>query len=916
MTGSVNRGGDTPREAAWEETGAGLDTGRAEEPTDIADSGQPLGDDLEEELTEVIDDAKTAAARAGVDTGTMLAVNSEFSRNALDGREDYPGEGKTSFAFELHNLPSASSIGEVEDALNELDDVDVRIVYPTSMAWVTAGRAVDPTIIVDRFQDFGIHASLTDSSLRRRLAWSDVEERRYGRSVRRHHRRTRAIGMSGRLRRQIEEEERANELARQSGFMDRGKVVRTTPTAPAEVLFTARALLTKERFIVALLFSLPVLLVSYFPQLQFDYWQWTLIFLSAPVVFYSAWPFHRAMLGGVRRHTSALDAASSVAVLLAWAWSVAMIVFTDVGDPTHRSNPQWVSLDPTRFEDGALFFDVACGMTVLLVGGRLFSLKTRASYLEQLSRYKLDPGTLVTVVRKNRKTGEVKQVDIPIQKLNVGDDILVEPGEIIPVDGSVIGGSSVIDATALGISPYTAKVHSKVYAGCINETKRLKIRVHNTGHRTWLAAIYRWVRAAARHQNESDGLAIKTASFLVPTSLIIAAADFAMWALITNNLNQAFATALAVLGCVAPVALAVSASLATRLGIENAARRGVLINEAEDVHALDQIEAVIFNRVGTLSAGEMVVETVTADRGEDPDLVIRVAGAVAMESDHPVSRALVRAARESRDKAADKSIPSWIEASHFRFDEDGNFHAMIELPITNPSGETEKRTVEALLWRPRNLSQLDGRLAAAAVSGGTPIVVRWKGKDRGVITLYDHAKDDANEAVDELESMGIETMMLSRDTYPVARRYGDYVGVSHVLAGIQPGDKPQAVRSVRSHGVNIAMVGDTSVNACFRVANLGILIGAMDTIDNPSALDHPQSDIVLLEGNVAPIPWLFKFGRKLTRLIRYNMAFAWAYNVVAIIAACAGVLHPMIATVAMLGSSLVIEFRSKIASNY
>ncbi|WP_081839941.1 heavy metal translocating P-type ATPase [Corynebacterium vitaeruminis] len=886
------------------------------ETPDLPSAPRALDGSDQKELDEVIVSAKNAAAKAGIDTGTMRAITGFRRKPAADEDDSSAPEGKTSFAFELKNLPSASSIEEVENAVNELDDVDVRIVYPSALAWVTAGRSVDPTTIQDVFARFGITATLTDSSLRRRLAWSDVEERRYGRSERRHFRRSRAHGISARLRKQLEDDERANEQARQSGFMDKGRVVHKTPTAPSDVLFTARSLLTRSRFIVSFLLSIPVLLISFYPSLQFDYWQWVLMLVSMPVVFYGAWPFHRATLGGLRRKMSALDSASSAAVLLAWFWSVAMIVFTSVGDPTYRANPQWVFVDPTRFKDGALFFDVACGMTVLLVGGRLFSRKTRASYLDVLDRYRLDPTSLVTVVRKNRKTGEVKKEDKAIQKLNVGDDVIVGPGEIIPVDGSVIGGSSQIDATALGISPYTAKVHSKVYAGCINETKTLKIRVHNTGHRTWLAAIYRWVESAAVHQNVSDALATKTASMLVPISMIVAACDFALWALLTNNPNQAFATALAVLGCVAPVALAMSASLATRQGIEAAAKRGVLINEGEDVRALDEIETVIFNRVGTLSEGEMSVETVTADRGENPELVIRVAGAVALESDHPVSRALIRAARESRDQSADKSIPSWIEASHFRFDEDGNFHAMVELPITNGNGETEVRSVEALLWRPRNLAQLDGRLAAAAVSGGTPIVVRWKGKDRGVITLYDHAKDDANEAVDELESMGIETMMLSRDTYPVARRYGDYVGVSHVLAGIQPGDKPQTVRSVRSHGVNVALVGDTSVNECFRVANLGILIGAMQSIENPSALDHPKWDIVLLEGNVAPIPWLFRFGRKLSRLVRNNMSFAWAYNGIAVALACAGLLHPMIATVAMLASSLIIELRSKMASTY
>ena len=167
-----------------------------------------------------------------------------------------------------------------------------------------------------------------------------------------------------------------------------------------------------------------------------------------------------------------------------------------------------------------------------------------------------------------------------------------------------------------------------------------------------------------------------------------------------------------------------------------------------------------------------------------------------------LSRVLVRAARELRDSSSNSSIPGWIEVSQIEVDELGSFTGLIEIPMKDSEGHVENRSVEAKLWRPRNLSDLQGRLAAAAVSDGTPIVVRWKGKDRGVITLRDDPKPDATSSVDQLEAMGIETMMLSRDTYPVARRYGDSVGVSHVLAGIQPGQKEQPLFNLSKSAIS------------------------------------------------------------------------------------------------------------------
>lgn len=879
-------------------------------PVDIASTLENDG------LNEVISEAKSAAARAGVDTGMIRAVADLSNLSEEERNRELNHNGRTSFAFTLKGMKSANSVEHIENELNELDGVDVRIVYPTAMAWVTARRTVDPTVIVEVFAAHGIEASLTDSSLQRRIAWSDVEEGRYNRARRCHHRHRRALSASSRLRKQIEDDQRSIERAKKTGFLDREAVDRRRTSNSTEVLFTARALITSTRLIVSLIFALPVLLISYNPNFQFDYWQWVVALCAIPPVFYGAWPFHRATLGGIRRGMSALDAASSLAITAAFAWSVAMMIFTPLGDPQRRANPQWFIMDPSRFQNGVLFFDVACGMTVILLAGRLLARSTRPKYSDTLDRYRPDPTSTVTVMGRNRKSGEVTREQREVQKLNVGDDILIPPGAIIPVDGRVVGGSSLIDASALGISSRTVKVNSEVYAGCINGDKELKIRVLHTGHRTWLAAIYRWVTDANVHQNHADAIATRTASFLVPWSIFIAASDFSIWALVTGNLTQAFSTALAVLGCTAPVALATSASLAMRQGIESAARRGVLIADGSIIRELDEVDSVIFNRTGTLSEGEMAVETVTAARGENPELVLRVAGALAVESDHPVSRALIRAARESRAASTSDSSQAWIEASHITVDEEGHFHAMVEIPVADAEGEVETRSVEAVLWRPRNLSDLSGRLAAAAVSGSTPLVVSWKGKDRGVITLYDNAKDDATEAVDELEAMGIETMMLSRDTYPVARRYGDTVGVSHVLAGIQPGSKPQAVRNVRVHGTNVAMVGDSSVNECFRVANVGILLGAMESLESASDLDRPMADIVILEDKVAPIPWLFSFGRKITRLVNVNFAFCWAYHIIAIIACCSGIIHPMFATILMLGSSLFIELRSQLARAY
>ncbi len=861
--------------------------------------------DRNDQVTSALEEARAAARAAGIDIDTgPLHVDDDRT--------------KVSYAFELEDLPDAPDVADIEVALEEIPGVRARVVFPKATVWITAPDTVDPDDLAAVIACFGVRATLTDSSLRRRIMRPDPVER------------TRPTVRAGRLpwkyRRHLEDEERNLERARRSGFLlEHEDRQRLEAAQPQDLLFTARDLLTPTRFVVSLILAVPVLLMSYLPSLQFEGWQWLSLGLALPVVTWGAWPFHRAMVGGVRRGLTALDAASSVAIIAAAIWSIVMLLFTSAGDLGWHSTPHWFAFQQQRIVDGELFLDVACGMTVLLLAGRLLTMRTRVSLIEEMDARRPGPQHMVLVAPKTRGPGaparsRTREERIPLQEINVGDDIIILPGELIPVDGTVVGGSCTINRGLIntgGRDNEQVKVNSYVYAGSRNLDGRIKVRVVHTGHRTRLAAIHRWVEEANIKQHRSTLLSTRTAAMLIPAALSLAALDFLLWVLIAGNLNAAFATSLAVLASVAPVALALSPSLAIRHGIEAAARHGILIRDGATIRRMEMVDTVIFNRVGTLAENVMAVETVTAARGENPELVLRVAGALALESGHPVSRALVKAAREARDTGAGgDDIPHWIEVAHAENDGAGTFRGLIEVPVTAPDGTVTMTQVEASLWRPRTMSDLHGRLAAAVVSGGTPLVVRWKGRDRGVISLHDTVKDDAPEAVEQLEQQGIETVMLSRDTYPVARRYADRIGVSQVLAGISPAKKPQTVRAVHTQGATVGMVGDASVLSSLRVSDVGILVGdggSSDEVDQIAHSGHPDVDVIVLRQDVSAIPELIAQSRRVCRIIDQNILFSWVYNGVALVASVAGVLHPMAATVLMLGSSLLIEARSNSA---
>jgi cation transport ATPase len=875
----------------------------------------------EERAARAIAEAKAAARSAGLllsDDGASAAAGGASGTGGTDGTPDTDGTAGrgalTSFTFHLSGLTSAVRARQVEDALNEVPGVQARVIFSTDMAWVTAPDTLSPDVLRALMAELGVDSWLTTASLRRRSErlGSDERSRRLRRS-------RAAVRQRQRSHRQAREQQREQARARLSAVGRRG----TGSAAPGgnagtEVLYTARDLITNSRLLIAVVLGLPVVLLQNVEAWQFDYWQWVSLGLSLPVVVWSAWPFHRALLSGLRRGMSALDTASSLAVVTAFLYSLGVMLFGGtVGDPQWRSGPAWTAF--AYDEHSAIFLDVACGVTILLLLGRLASRRTRIRSALLLDALSTDGAAPVTVVRNDRR-GKPLKFQISTAEIRVGDDILVPNGATVPVDGEVVGGKAQVDMGPFGRGAGSGDaalvgvtVNSRIYAGARNLGGPLKIRAQRTGSRTRLAAMARWIRAAERDENRLDQVATRSASLLVPWALVLAVIAFSTWVLIADSPEVGMAVGLAVLVAVAPVTLAVSTTLALRVGLARAAAGGTLLRNANTIHQLAAVDTIIFNRAGTLTTGQMQVVGVTAAKGENPEMVLRVAGALALESRHAVSRAIVRADREARDTGSGgSSVPHWLETGPVEVDAAGTFRANIELPTVekedSATSEGRGRTVrhvQATLWRPRDLSELsDPALANAAVGGGVPLVVSWKGRARGVINVADTVKPDAEKAVNELEDMDIETTMLARDTYPVARRMANSLGISTVLAGIAPGRKAATVRSVHARGATVAMVGDKDILDCLRVADVGILMGSADRIDNA------ESDVVLIREDISVIPQAVNLVRHVRATVDWNLWLAWGYNILALVLSVLGVLNPLVATVPMLASSLLIEWRS------
>lgn len=831
-----------------------------------------------------IHDARAAAKIAGFDMDKAADM-------ASDEREKFRrSKGLSSFAFRLDGLESAVDATSMEVDLNSMPGVEAVVVYASRMAWISAEEYVHPSELLERMRANGVEGWMTASTLRRRSERLDLQETQ--RRMRRH---SHAKDPSRML---------ASTRTRGAEPSVVGRRVKN-PFDSTEVLHTARELITKLRLIVAVLLGVPVVALDVVRDWQFDNWQWVSLALATPVVTWCAWPFHRALLGGLRRGLSALDGASSCAIILAYLYSLSALLFTEAGDTGWHSNlvfftREWISEEYTD----AMFLDVACGVTIFLLFGRLLSrrnqLKSKALLYVPHNAFSAD----VLVVRKSKK-GKITKTSVAPTELRRGDDIIIPLGGWVPSDCEVVSGKSPVDMGPVGgmRRRTVVSVGDRVYAGARNQGPTLKLRVQQTGSKTRLAAMERWLCNAIQDENRFTQLANRSASLLVPWALAISIINFMGWIVIFGSWDAAMATSLSIMVAVAPVALALSAPLALRLGLARAASQGVLLRETGTIHQLALINAIVFNRVGTLTTGPMHVIGVVPAKGESSDLVLRVAAALTMESEHAVSRAIVRADREARDaNAGGDSIPHWLEAGEVSVNADGSFQGVVDIPMAG-----DMRHVQASLWRPRDMGEVkDNRLAAATLSGGSPIIVRWKGKDRGVILIGDSFKDDAPQAVDKLEEMDIETFMLSRDMYRVARRIANSLGISTVLAGIAPNRKEATVRGLHARGNNVAMVGDRDSTMAMRAADVGVLMAGHSHLDSVSV---STADVVIMRDDVKALPEVINLTRHVRNTVDWNIWLTWGYNVLAIVLGMTGLLNPLLAPVAMLASSALIEWR-------
>jgi Cu+-exporting ATPase len=612
--------------------------------------------------------------------------------------------------------------------------------------------------------------------------------------------------------------------------------------------------------LIGALFSIPLLLgmlSEWFPGTP----KWLTnhlvqFLLATPVHLWVGWQFHIGFLKALKHRTADMNTLVSLGTNAGYVYSTV------------------VTFAPGFFS-GALtagvYFETVAVLHTLIILGRFFEARAKGRTSEAIKKLMgLQPKTA-------RAIRDGHEIDIPIEVLQVGDTIVVRPGEKIPVDGVVLQGSSVVDESMLtGESLPVEKLSaSEVYGGTLNKTGSFHFKATKVGKETALAQIIKLVEAAQGSKPPIQRTADKIAGIFVPIVISIAVASFGVWYIWGPQPALIFALSnfMAVLLIACPCAIGLAAPTAIMVGIGKGAENGVLFRGAEALEFASKLTTVVLDKTGTLTKGApSVTDTVTTNGFAAKD-VLRYAASAERDSEHPLGEAIVKKANK--------------QGLHLE-----NVDKFEAIPGHGIEGKVAGKTLllgNLKLMRDRKIA-LDGLENDAehlAEEGKTPMFVAIDGRAAGIIAVADTLKENSKEAVEALHGLGLEVAMITGDNRRTTEAIARQVGIDRVLAEVRPQEKAEEVKRLQGERKLVAMVGDGINDApALAQADVGIAIGTGTDV----AIE--ASDITLISGDLRGIVTSIALSKRTMRTMKQNFFWAFIYNTI-LIPVAAGILYPV-----------------------
>jgi Cu+-exporting ATPase len=609
---------------------------------------------------------------------------------------------------------------------------------------------------------------------------------------------------------------------------------------------------------------------------------WIQLVLAAPVVLWGGLPFFERGWESIKNRHLNMFTLIAVGVGAAFGFSLVALLAPGVLPESFRAHGGAVPV----------YFEAAAVITTLVLLGQVLELRARSATSSAIrALLGLAPKTA------RRVTADGKEEDIPLERVQVGERLRIRPGERIPVDGSVVDGSSAVDESMVTGEPIPVEkgTGSRVTGGTVNGTGGLVMRAERVGADTLLAHIVRMVAEAQRSRAPIQRLADRVSGIFVPAVVLIAVATFVVWAVVgpEPRLANALVNAVAVLIIACPCALGLATPMSIMVGTGRGATAGVLIKNAEALERLEKVDTIVVDKTGTLTEGRPALVTVEATGGDDEEL-LRMVASVERGSEHPLAAAIVKGA----------------EARGVRLGQTQGFRAVAGKGVV---GSVDGH--EVALGNPKLLEDLGidlgdaaGRAEALRKEGQTAMLVAVDGAVAGLVGVADPIKASTAEAIRMLHEEGLRIVMLTGDSRTTAEAVARKLGLDEVLAEVLPDGKGEAVKRLQAQGRVVAMAGDGINDApALAQADVGIAMGTGTDVAMESA------GVTLVKGDLRGIARARRLSRGTMRNIRQNLFFAFIYNSLGVPIA-AGVLFPffglllspMIASAAMSLSSVSV----------
>ncbi|MFC4737800.1 copper-translocating P-type ATPase [Bacillus daqingensis] len=634
----------------------------------------------------------------------------------------------------------------------------------------------------------------------------------------------------------------------------------------------------KQRFYVSLIFMVPILLLS--PMIQsfigvdwrFQGDMFILFALSSVVYFYGGWPFLKGVFQEAKQKAPGMMTLIAFAISVAYFYSTAVVF----GVPGHE-----------------MYWELSTLIVIMLLGHwiEMKSIMGASNALEELVRFM--PST-AHLLEQDGSTREVAVSD-----LHPGQQVLIKPGEKVPVDGEIIKGSSEVDESSLtGESvPILKEMEDQVIGGSVNGEGSLTVTVNKTGEESYLSQVITMVQEAQESKSRAQNLANRAAKLLFYVAVLAGSATLVIWLTAGFSVQFSIERMVTVMVIACPHALGLATPLVTAVSTSLSAKKGLLIRNRTNFEEGRYLDAVVFDKTGTLTKGEFgITDFLTANDGEKEE-ILSLAASVESQSAHPIAKGIVEAAKDK----------------HVSFSSPDDFTSLTGKGLQGTVNGKKVMVVSPGYMEEADITYPKEEFEALSEEGKTVVFVLINDNYAAMIALADQVRESSKKAVAALKDMGIKSIMLTGDNQKVAEWVGRQLDLEEVYAGVLPHEKAEKIKEIQAKGWKVAMTGD-GVNDAPALANadLGIAIGAGTDVAMESA------DVILVRSDPQDVVALLKLSRATYRKMIQNLWWAAGYNIVALPLA-AGVLYtfgilltPAAGAVLMSLSTIIVAINARL----